>query len=157
MSTNNEHQRPWVATLALVLSFLAAVVTFFGAIVTYVSQAQVAQASLWPLPGLVLLDWLVIGVVSFISVFFSLRRKTVGWLRLTWLLTGAYIPLIILGAFSIGLLVMLAFFLAVISTFIIAIRHRSKWLESFGLLMLGSISNLVILALMIEYAGSGVA
>ncbi len=139
--------------LAVVLSFLAAIVTFLGAIITFTSQGLITGASLWPLPGLVLVDWLLIGVIGFGVTFFSLRRKTVGWLRMTWLLTGAFIPLIILGAFSIGLFVLVAFFLAVISTFIIAIRHRIKWLESFGFLMLGSIGNLVILALMIFGAG----
>lgn len=153
MSANTDRGRPWVDMLALVLSFTAAMVTFLGAILTFASQDRIAGASLWPLPGLVLVDWLLIGVIGFVVTFFSLRRKAVGWLRMTWLLTGAFIPLIILGAFSIGLFVLMAFFLAVISTFIIAIRQRIKWLESFGFLMLGSIGNLVILALMIFGAG----
>jgi hypothetical protein len=71
-------------------------------------------------------------------------------------MAGAFIPLIILG-FSIGLIVMIAFFFEVISTFIIAIRYRFKWLESFGYLILGSISNLLILILFIERLGSGQA
>jgi hypothetical protein len=142
-----------VDLLAMFLSFLAAIVSISGAIFTYLSQAQIPEATLWPMPGLVLVDWLLIGVISFVVVSISLRRKTVGWLRMTWLMTGAFIPLIILGALSIGLLVLIAFFFAVISTFIIAIRYRFKWLESFGLLILGSISNLLILILFIERLG----
>jgi hypothetical protein len=146
-----------VDLLAMFLSFLAAIVSISGAIFTYLSQAQIPEATLWPMPGLVLVDWLLIGVISFVVVSISLRRKTVGWLRMTWLMTGAFIPLIILGALSIGLLVLIAFFFAVISTFIIAIRYRFKWLESFGFLILGSISNLLILILFIERLGSGQA
>jgi hypothetical protein len=157
MSANTESRRNWVDLLAMFLSFLVAIVSLSGAIFTYLSQAQIPKATLWPMPGLVLVDWLLIGVISFVVVSISLRRKTVGWLRMTWLVTGAFIPLIILGALSIGLLVLIAFFFAVISTFIIAIRYRFKWLESFGFLILGSISNLLILILFIERLGSGQA
>jgi hypothetical protein len=155
VSTNSERRQPWVDLLALVLSFLASIVTLWGAISTYVSQAQIPETSLWPLPGLVLVDWLHVGVSGFIAAFFSLRRRTVWWHRMTWLLTGAFIPLFILGALSIGPLVLIAFFLALISTFIITIRLRWKWLESIGYLLLGSIINLAILALTIIGAGPG--
>jgi hypothetical protein len=147
MSANSESQRSWMDVLALFFSFLAAIVSLSGAIFTYATQAQIPEATLWPLPGFLLVDWLFIGIISFVVVSISLRRKTVGWLRLTWLLTGAFIPLIILGVVSIGLMVLIAFFFAVISTSIIAIRYRFKWLESFGILMLGSISNLLLLIL----------
>jgi hypothetical protein len=156
MSANTESRRNWVDLLAMFLSFLVAIISLSGAIFTYLSQAQIPEATLWPMPGLVLVDWLLIGVISFVVVSISLRRKTVGWLRMTWLMAGAFIPLIILG-FSIGLIVMIAFFFEVISTFIIAIRYRFKWLESFGYLILGSISNLLILILFIERLGSGQA
>lgn len=157
MSTNGELRQSLVDILALVLSFLAAIVTFSGAIATYVSQAQISGEPLWPLPGLVLTDWLLVGVIGFVAAFFSLRRKTVEWLRMTWLMSGAFIPLIIVGALSIGPVVLIAFLLAIISTFIIAIRHGWRWLESLGFLMLGSIGNMVILVLIIVSAGSGQA
>jgi hypothetical protein len=35
------------------------------------------------------------------------------------------------------------------TTIVIAVRYREKWLESIGLLMLGSIGNLAILMLII--------
>ncbi len=154
MSASDESRRNWVDLLALFLSFLAAIVSISGAIFTYTSQAQIPEVTLWPLPGLVLVDWLLIGVISFVVVSISLRRKTAGWLRMTWLMTGAFIPLIILGALSIGLLVLIAFFFTVTSTFIIAIRYRFKWLENFGFLMLGSMSNLLILILIISLGSS---
>jgi hypothetical protein len=154
MSTNSQGRRNWVDLLALLFSFLAAIVSITGAIFTYTTQAQIAGTTLWPLPGWVLIDWLITGFISFVVVSISLRKKTSAWLRMTWLLTGAFIPLIILGALSIGYLVLIAFFFAVISTFILAIRYRFKWLESFGILMFGSIGNLIILVFIINL-GSG--
>ena len=155
MSTNGEIKRSWVDMLALVLAFFGAIVSCFGAVVTYLSQAQIPEASLWPLPGLILVDWLLIGSLSFVAVFFCLRRKSSTWRKLVWFMTGTFIPVIILGAFSIGLMALIAFFFVVISTFIIAIRQGSKWLESFGFLMLGSICNLGVIAAIIFLSTSG--
>ena len=145
MSQEGGLKRSWADLLALLLAFIAAVVTFFGATLTYLSQVQIAAGPLWPLPGLVLVDWTLLGVIGFVTAFFSLRKKTTRWFQATWLITGTFIPLSILGAFSIGLLVMISFLLFVFSTVIIALRYREKWLENFGLLMLGSIGNLLIL------------
>jgi hypothetical protein len=154
MSTNGE-RRSWVDLLALVLSFFVAVVSFWGAIVIYISETQIAGESPWPLPGLVLVDWVLIGSLIFVAVFFNLRKKSARWVRATWFLTGAFIPVIIVGAFSIGSLVLITFFLAVISTFIVAIQQESKWLASFGFLMLGSICNLGVLAAILLLSNQG--
>jgi hypothetical protein len=142
-------KRSWVDLLALTLAFFGALVSFFGALLTYVSQVKIEVTSLWPLPGLVLIDWVLVGSIGFVVAFFSIRKSSAWWLRTAWLLTGAFIPLIILGAFSIGLMVVVAFLLFVVSTIILAIRHQTKWLESFGFLMLGSIGNLGLLMLII--------
>ncbi|NJD58308.1 MAG: hypothetical protein C3F13_03015 [Anaerolineales bacterium] len=145
MNTDLRPKRPWPDLIALLLAFSAAVITFFGAVLTYLSQAQIGSAPLWPLPGLVLVDWTLLGTIGFVTAFSCLRMKTAGWFRTTWIITGTFIPIAILGAFSIGMVVMLTFLLFVFSTVIIAIRYQAKWLESFGMLMLGSIGNLAIL------------
>jgi hypothetical protein len=155
MSTNGEIKQSKVDLLALVLAFLGAIVSFLGAVAIYSSAAQVSGTPLWPLPGLVLVDWMLIGAISFIATFFSLRKKSAGWLKLIWFMTGTFIPVIVLGAFTIGVLVLIAFFFMVISTFIIAIRQESKWLTSFGYLMLGSIINLGILAVILFLSSPG--
>ncbi len=155
MSTNGEIKRSKVDLLAVLLAFLGAIISFLGVVVTYSSVAQVPDTPLWPLPGLVLVDWLLIGSISFIAAFFSLRRKSTGWLNLIWFMTGTFIPVIILGAFTIGLMVLIAFFFIVISTFIIAIKQESKWLTSFGYLMLGSIINLGVLAVILFLSSPG--
>jgi hypothetical protein len=155
MSTNGEIKQSKVDLLALVLAFLGAIVSFLGVVAIYSSAAQVSGTPLWPLPGLVLVDWMLIGAISFIATFFCLRKRSAGWLKLIWFMTGTFIPVIILGAFTIGVLVLVAFFFMVISTFIIAIRQESKWLTSFGYLMLGSIINLGILAVILFLSSPG--
>jgi hypothetical protein len=135
--------------LALVLSFLGAIVSIGGALLTYSSQAQIPDAPLWPLPGFVLLDWVIVGLMGFLATFLSFRQSSAKWMQVTWFITGTFIPLIVLGAFSIGSAVLIVFLLFVISTFILAIRRRAKWLECIGLLLLGAIFNLILLFIII--------
>ncbi len=156
MSQEGRQRRSLADLLALLLAFTAAVITFLGALVTYLGQEKISVTPLWPLPGLVLAEWVLLGVVGFITAFFSLRKKNTGWFRATWVITGTFIPLIILGAFSIGPMVLLSFLILFFSTVVIAIRYRDKWLESFGLLMLGSIGNLLILMLIITLSNQTV-
>lgn len=149
MNGKVERRSSWLDFLALVLSFIGAIISFWGALVTYFSQAHIPEASLWPLPGLVLMDWVLLGLVGFISVYLCFRGGSPRWLHVTWFITGTLIPLIILGAFSIGSGVLIAFLLFVVSTIILTIRQRGKLLASFGRLMLGSICNLGILLIII--------
>jgi len=145
----DDQQGSWVDIIPLVLSFFGAMVSFSGAILTYLTQAQNPKASLWPLPGLVLIDWVLIGLVGFIPTYYCFRRISTKWLHVAWLITGTFIPLIILGAFSIGAGVLIAFIMFVVSTIMITIRQRGKLLASFGLLMVGSICNLGVLLILI--------
>jgi hypothetical protein len=147
---NKDDQRSsWMDFLALVLSFFGAIVSFLGAILIYSSQAQIPEASLWPLPGLILMDWVLLGLIGFLTAYLCFRQVPAKWLHVAWFITGAFIPLIILGIFSIGLAVLIAFIFYVVSTTILTIRQRGRLLASFGLLMLGSVSNLGILFIMI--------
>jgi len=155
MNENSDQQRSWVDLLAVVIAFSGAIISIGGALFTYFYQAQMAITPLWTLPGLVLLDWVFLGTIGFLSAYFTIRKSSARWLRITWFNTGTFIPLIILGAFSIGSLVLIAFLLFVISTGIVAVRYDSKWLESFGLLLLGSFINLGILLLIITLANQG--
>jgi hypothetical protein len=154
MNNTDRRQFSWVDLLALGFAFFGSVVSFWGALVTYFTQAQIPGASVWPLPGLVLLDWVLLGLAGFITTYLCFRQGSAKWLRLAWLFTGTLIPLIILGAFSIGLAVLIAFLLFVISTISFGVRKNSKLLESFGLLMLGAIVNLGVLAIIIALGNS---
>jgi hypothetical protein len=149
VNKNGDQQRSWLDFLPLVLSFFGAVVSIGGAILTYSSQAQVAEASLWPLPGFVLLDWAILGLIGFLAAYLSFKQLSAKWQQVAWFITGTFIPLIVLGAVSIGPVVLIAFLLFLTSTIILAIRNRAKWLESFGLFMLGAIVNLLLLYIII--------
>lgn len=153
MAEAGGQRRSLVKLLDLLIAFSGAIVSFLGATFTYLSQAQISDTPLWPLPGLVLVDWILMGSLGFIAVFFALRKASRLWLRATWVFTGSFIPLIILGTLSISPLVSLAFLLFILSTTILAIRNQTSWLASFGFLMIGSIGNLAVLMLIITQSG----
>lgn len=152
VENRKEQPRSWLDFVAVIFAFAGAVVSFGGAFSLYAEQVQFAVAPLWPLPGLILLEWVVLGVVGFLSAYLSFRRLPGRWVRVSWFITGTFIPMIVIGAFSIGPFVLIAFLLFVISTIILAIRRDSKWLESFGMLMLGAILNLLLLYIVITLA-----
>jgi hypothetical protein len=141
--------RSWLDYLAVEITFLAAIVAFFGALVTYYAEAQIPEASLWPLPGLVLFDWVLLALIGFIITYFCFQQSSTKWLYVAWFITGTFIPLSILGAPSIGLGVLITLFMFVVTTIFFTIRQAGKLLQSFGLLMLGSICNLGVLSLVI--------
>jgi hypothetical protein len=149
MNPQNKRWRFWLNLFAQVLSFLNVLVSLLGATIVYVTQAQSAVTSLWPLPGLILLEWALLSVIGFASTYLVVRGARGKWLRGSWFISGAFIPLIILRALSIGPFVLLAFLLFVISTIILTVQRRLQWLLSFGLLMLGSLVNLGLLILII--------
>jgi hypothetical protein len=144
-----EPKNSWLDFIPLVLSFFGALVSLWGALVTYLSQSQIPEASLWPLPGLILIDWVVLGLAGFFTTYLCFKQVSAKWLHVAWFITGAFIPLIILGAFSIGAGVLIVFIFFVLSTIILTIRRKGRLLASFGLLLLGSICNLGILFILI--------
>ena len=139
----------WLKLTIQVCSVLAMVISLGAATAIYSTEAQNGITPLWPLPGLVLLDWALVGIIGFMSTYLVLQGVKGKWLRAAWIITGTFIPLIILGAFSIGFFVLVAFILYVISTIILTVQRKPKWLLSFGMLMLGSIINLGLLLIMI--------
>ena len=71
----DDQRSSWLDFLALVLSFFGAIVSFWGALVTYFTQAQIPEASLWPLPSLVLIDWVVLGLIGFFTAYLCFRQR----------------------------------------------------------------------------------
>ena len=149
MNPKDSRGRMWLKLTIQVFSFLAMVISLGAATAIYSTEAQNGITPLWPLPGLVLLDWALVGIIGFMSTYLVLQGVKGKWLRAAWIITGTFIPLIILGAFSIGFFVLVAFILYVISTIILTVQRKPKWLLSFGMLMLGSIINLGLLLIMI--------
>src|SRR5512134_3296846 len=87
------------------LGALGAVIALAGALGIAASQGNAPGDSLWPLPGLVLLDWAGMGVAGFIGPISAGNGKRK--IELSWFVVGALLPLIFLGALSIGPLVLL--------------------------------------------------
>ncbi len=146
----NKLRYSWPELIALSAAFIGAIICLVGSLAFYVSQIQFSGPSqLWPLPGMVLLWWALLGVFGFIAVYLAVRQTFTGWLHASIFLTGAFLPLVILGAFSIGIFVLIGFLFFLVSMLILALRKRAKLLESFGLFILGAICNLGLLYLMI--------
>ncbi len=88
--------------IGLVVAFVGGILCVIGAIWTYVSQVQFGASPMWPLPGLVLLEWAILGIVGFAAAYITFGKNVVIWQQATWAISGAFIPLIVLGALSIG-------------------------------------------------------
>ena len=142
--------------IGLVVAFVGGILCVIGAIWTYVSQVQFGASPMWPLPGLVLLDWVILGIIGFAAAYITFRKNVVIWQQATWAISGAFIPLIILGGLSIGPFALIQFGLFMVSSLVLSVQRRPKWLENFGLLMLGAIINLVVLSAIITLGGSSI-
>jgi hypothetical protein len=147
---SESYQPGWVDYLALGFSFFAVVFTLWVVLSVASFQRQIPGESLWPLPGFVLLLWSLLAVFGFISVYLCMKRLSEKWQYALWAILGTFIPLMILGAFSIGTLVFLVFLLFLVSTLILSIRQKVKWLASLGFLMLGGVSNFILLLIIIS-------
>jgi hypothetical protein len=154
MENSKPYQPGWVDYLALGFSFFAVMLTVWAVIVIASYQTEIPGESLWPLPGLVLLFWVLLAIFGFISAYLCMKRLTVKWQRALWAILGTFIPLMILGAFSIGTLVFLVFLLFLITTLILSFRQRAMWLVNLGFLLLGGVGNLTLLLLIISLSNA---
>ncbi len=150
MEKNSGRWGVWINLFALLLSLFSIIVSAGGALSTYFYQLGIPEAPLWPLPGLVLSYWIVLGIASFMLIGVTSFSLSPRWLRAAWGITGAYIPLAIIGAFSIGTLVLIASFLSLISTLLLSVRIRLNWLKCFNFFWLGAICSLLVVLLIVS-------
>lgn len=87
---------------AWVSAGLGALICMLGAAFIVGSQAAPAEESIFPLPGLILIGWAVIGVLGFISSIAALNPQYPHLGRAVWIMVGALLPLMVLTALSIG-------------------------------------------------------
>jgi hypothetical protein len=154
MENPEPYQPGWVDYLALGFSFFAVMLTVWAVLVFASYQTGIPGETLWPLPGLVLMLWVLLAIVGFVSAYLCMKRLTVKWQRALWAILGTFIPLMILGAFSIGTLVFLVFMLFLISNLILSIRQRAMWLVNLGFLLLGGVGNLTLLLIIISLSNA---
>lgn len=138
-----------------ILGALGAGIALIGALGIGASQLDTPVASIWPMPGLVLLDWAVSGLLGFVGLIAEGSWKRTFDLVDTWFVVGALIPLMAIGAFSIGplvLITLLAFFLAAL---LASVQAKGNWFKYFKALLIGAIANLALLFLFITLGRPG--
>lgn len=102
------------------------------------SSVQAPGGSLWPFPGIVLLEIAVLGLMGLVAV--GLDREV-----LTWAVVGALVGLMFLGIFSVG-----PFLFPTVSAFLVAAlmadrRKERRSLPKLGLAAVTMIGNAVLL------------
>lgn len=130
------------------LGALGAGIALAGALGIAASQANSSGASIWPLPGLVLLDWAFLGVAGFIGLIpFNPGKFKIG---LSWFVIGALLPLIFLGALSIGPLVLLSWIAFLVAVLLATAQNKASWFGSWKHLLAGIVANLALLLVLIS-------
>ncbi len=156
MDQITERRIPRADFIGLAAGVIGAIISIVGAIWVYVTQAAGGTSPMWPLPGLALLDWAVLGIFVFIATYMVFRWSSIGWQQSTWFLAGALIPLTVLGAFSIGPFVLITLLLLVISIVLLALCRKPRWLPSILAFFIGGIINLAFLYIVIALVNRGV-
>ncbi|HSB67029.1 MAG TPA: hypothetical protein VLD65_10640 [Anaerolineales bacterium] len=77
---NSDKQHPTLVDfLILALSLMAGAESIVGAIAVYVSQARESAYPLWPLPGVVLLLWALIGLIGTLAIYLTVNGSSIKW------------------------------------------------------------------------------
>lgn len=124
---------------------LGALICVGGAAIITGSQAMPAEDSIFPLPGLILIDWAVIGVLGFLSTIAAFDPQYPWFGKVVWIILGALLPLMVLGALSIGPLVLASLLCLFVSAILVAVHTRTRFLPNLGYLFGGGIGNLSII------------
>lgn len=145
MDKDQSMNRQWLEILATGLSAVGALVAIAGAMLVLSSQSAGAGDSIWPLPGFVMIDWAIFGVLGFLSAYLGSKPLPEYWAKATWFTAGALIPLMVLGALSIGPYVLISLVFLSASAVLVTIVKRLKGRDIFGALALGIVLNLGLL------------
>jgi len=105
---------------------------------------------MWPLPGLVLLDWALLGLLGMAGVALAGRGHPYRGAGAAWAASGGLLPLMILGGFSIGPVVALSELAILGAAILIFVRSRRGIIPSLGVFTAGAIANLTVLFLLIS-------
>jgi len=154
MEQNDGTPKRWIAPLAASLGAVGALIALGGPMLILGSQPDGPGFSNWPLPGMVLLDWAVLGVLGFLSAYLGPKPLPGSWGKTAWLAAGGLMPLMVLGALSIGPLVLLSLVFLIASAVLVAISQRLKAFDAIGFFALGMIGNLAILIGLIGLGGN---
>lgn len=147
-------EQGWIVLLAIILGATGALIAIGGPILVLGSQPRGPGESVWPLPGLVLLDWAILGVLGFLAAYLGPKPGMGSWTIMGWFVVGGLIPLMVLGALSIGPLVLLSLVFIATSAVLIAIHERLRWSIAVGAFASGLVINLGLILIPIFLAGN---
>ncbi len=136
--------------VAVFLAFWGAISAISGAGLIGFTQAASFPPSIWPMPGLILLEWGLLGVSGLASTALAVWKPASKWLLALWAITGGFVPMVIIGAFSIGPYVFIGYVFFLAACLLLTFRHKPGWLKCAGWFMLGLIANLVIILLFVS-------
>lgn len=138
-----------IYTLEGLSAAIGAAICLYGAWIFAVQQSVLSgelwDAALWPLPGLVLLQWGLLGAAVLVGVL----AGRPGTLTIAWAACGALVALAVLGAFSIGPTVLLALIFLLAAVLASSLRRARNLFRDVGVLILGTLVNFALFALLI--------
>lgn len=129
---------------------IGALICLVGAFMVATEQASIRTVepdwfSIWPLPGLVLAEWGLLGLIVLLGILVG-KPWTIA---LAWAACGALVALVVLGAFSIGPTVLLALVFLTAAALMASLRQARDLFRDTGSLLLGTLANFAILALLV--------
>lgn len=127
------------------LAILSALLATGAAGGVLIQELIVAEPSVFPTPLLVLLDWATLGIAGAVYIVLAEVQSDTNHLKMAWGILGAYVPLGLLGAFSIGPMTLIGGILLFAPILLVSIRHRPKLLAYFTSFGIGAFGNLVLL------------
>jgi len=154
MGPTDDKNGSWIGILAPVTGAIGALVAISGPMLVLSSQPGGDGGSIWPLPGLVLMDWAILGVLGFLAAYLGIKPETAGWAWAAWFVVGALFPLMVLGALSIGPFVLLNLIFFTVSAILVTIRMRLSYGKAAGFIALGWLINLGLILLPIVFVGN---
>ena len=137
--------------LQLIFGAAGLAISLAGALLVGAEQLSFTGSTIWPLPGLVLLDWAGLGVAGFLGLLSEGNPKAPYYLNIIWFVIGAQMPLVVLGAFSIGAMVLLSLIAFLVAALLASAQIPVGWLGYGKYLLVGMLANLVVLLLLISF------
>jgi hypothetical protein len=128
-----------------VFAALGAAISLSGAVGFAAQQSSAPGESIWPLPGLVLLDWAIFGMAGLVGVLSAENSQHLSWFDASWFAVGALLPLVILGALSIGPFVFFSLVALSIAVFLTSLQLKINLVPRFKYLLIGMVANLALL------------
>ena len=132
-------------TISLTSAVLSTILASGAAGMVFIQQAGIPGSPVFPLPFLVLLEWALLSIAGAIYVSLAELRADGRQLQGAWAIVGAYIPLILLSAASIGPIALVCAILLLAPTIFVTMRFGSPILRQLGILVIGAIVNLMML------------